>query len=308
MSRYLARRLLIMIPTLLGIYTLTFLLVHATPGGPWNLAGRPLPPATVERIKERYHLNDPLPKQYLDYLTNALKGDFGPSYRHQERTVSQVLGPGLRISVQLSLASLFVAMLIGIPLGIIAAVRQNSAADYAATLVSIAGATTPPYVTAIVFVLVFAVSLKLFPTSGWGGLFDRRAVLPIVVLSIWAMSRFARYTRASMLEVLREDYLRTARARGVSERAILIRHALRNALIPVVTVAGILLADTIIGSFFVETIFAVPGAGYYYVEAVLARDYPLILASTLAYSVILLVSNLVVDASYAVLDPRIRYE
>jgi ABC-type dipeptide/oligopeptide/nickel transport system permease component len=296
-----------MIPTLLGIYTLTFLLVHATPGGPWNLGGRPLPPAILERIKERYHLNDPLPKQYVDYLANALEGDFGPSYRHQERTVSQVLGHSLLISLQISVVSIFLAVMLGIPLGIVSAVRQNTWVDYTATLISIAGATIPPYVIAVLFVLVFAVSLGLFPTSGWNGLFDRRAILPIAVLCIGAMARFARYTRASMLDVLNEDYMRTARAKGLRELVILIRHALRNAFIPVVTVGGILLADTIIGSFFVETIFAVPGAGYYYVEAVLARDYPLILASTLVYSVILLFSNLLVDVSYALLDPRVRY-
>jgi oligopeptide transport system permease protein len=308
MGRYLARRLLIIMPTLLGIYTLTFLLVHATPGGPWNLAGRPLPPAILERIKERYKLNDPLPKQYVDYLINALHGDFGPSYRHQERTVTEVLGPALWISLQISVVSILLATIAGLPLGVLSAVRQNTATDYIATLISIAGATTPPYVFAILFVLVFAVNLRWFPTSGWNGLFDKRAVLPIAVLFLGAMARFARYTRASMWDVLREDYMRTARAKGLGEVVVIIGHGLKNALIPVVTVGGVLLADTIIGSFFVETIFALPGAGYYYVEGVLARDYPLILASTLLYSVILIVSNLLVDLSYALLDPRVRYQ
>jgi ABC-type dipeptide/oligopeptide/nickel transport system permease component len=307
MGQYLIRRLLWMVPTLLGIYTLTFLLVHATPGGPWNLAGRPLPPAITERIKERYHLNDPLPKQYFDYLANALRGDFGPSYRHQERTVGQVIGQGLGISLQIGLVSLLLAVLIGIPLGIVSALRHNTATDYLATVISIAGSTTPPYVFAVLFVLVFSVTLGLFPTSGWNGLFDRRSVLPIAVLVIGAMARFARYTRSSMLDVGGEDYLRTARAKGLRGHRIVVSHALRNALIPVITVGGILVADTIIGSFFVETIFALPGIGYYYVEAVLARDYPLILAATLVYAVILLICNLLVDLSYAFLDPRVRY-
>ena len=307
MFQYLVRRLLLIIPTLLAIYTLTFLLVHAAPGGPWNYSARPLRPEVIERIKARYHLNDPLPKQYVDYLVNAVQGDFGPSFRHQERTVSQVIAGGLPISLQIGLASLLLAVLLGVPLGIISAIRHNTLADYIATFISVVGFATPPYVIAVLFVLVFAVSLGLFPTSGWGGLFSAKSVLPIVTLSVTSMALFARYTRASMLDVLGEDYLRTARAKGLRERSVIVRHALRNAFIPVVTVGGVLLADTIIGSFFVETIFALPGIGYYYVESVLARDYPLIMASTLVYSVLLLGSNLLVDVSYAALDPRVRY-
>ena len=307
MLRYMIRRFLLMIPTLLGIYTITFLLVHAAPGGPWNYAARPLRPEIVERIKAKYHLNDPLPKQYVDYLAGALQGDFGPSFRHQERTVSQVIAGGLPISLQVGLVSLLLAMLIGIPLGILSAIRQNTLLDYLATFFSVVGFATPPYVLAVLFVLVFAITLGIFPTSGWDGLFSQKSVLPIATLSIISTALFARYTRASMLEVLGNDYLRTARAKGLTERSVILRHALRNSLIPVVTVGGVLLADTIIGSFFVETVFALPGIGYYYVESVLARDYPLIMASTLVYSVLLLFSNLLVDISYSALDPRVRY-
>lgn len=308
MSRYVIRRLLLFIPTLLAIYTLTFLLMHATPGGPWNYAARPLRPEIIERIKARYHLNDPLPKQYVDYLWNALRGDFGPSYRHQERTVSEVIAGGFPISFQIAVVSLLLAILMGIPLGMISAIRHNTLIDYLATFLSVVGFATPPYVIAVLFVVVFAINLRLFPTSGWGGLFSIKSVLPIATLSVTSMALFARYTRASMLNVLGEDYLRTARSKGLREWVVIMRHALRNALIPVVTVGGVLLADTIIGSFFVETIFALPGIGYYYVESVLARDYPLIMASTLVYAIILMVSNLLVDISYAALDPRVRYQ
>jgi len=308
MARYIIRRLILLVPTLLAIYTLTFLLIHATPGGPWNYAARPLRPEMIERLKEKYRLNDPLPKQYIDYLVGALQGDFGPSYRHQERTVSQVVAGGLPISLQIGIASLVLAAAVGIPLGVLSAVRHNTWLDYLTTFVSVVGYATPPYVWAVLFVLVFSLSLGWFPTSGWGGLFSNKAVLPVVTLATAAMALFARYTRASMLDVLGADYLRTARAKGLHEWTVVLGHGLRNALIPVVTVGGVLMADTIIGSFFVESIFALPGIGYYYVESVLARDYPLIMAGTLIYSVLLLSLNLLVDISYAVLDPRVRYQ
>jgi len=306
--RYILRRLLLLIPTLLAIYTLTFLLMHATPGGPWNYAARPLRPEMIERLKEKYHLNDPLLKQYVDYLVGAVQGDFGPSYRHQERTVAQVIADGFPISVQIGVTGLLLAAVVGLPLGVLSAMRHNTWVDYLTTFLSVIGYATPPYVAAVLFVLVFALSLGWFPTSGWGGLFSNKAVLPVVTLSITAMALFVRYTRASMLEVLGADYLRTARAKGLAELAVVFRHGLRNALIPVITVGGVLLADTIIGSFFVETIFSLPGIGYYYVESVLARDYPLIMAGTLVYSAMLLGLNLVVDISYAALDPRVRYQ
>ena len=307
MLRYVLRRLLLLIPTFLAIYTLTFLLVHATPGGPLNYSARPLRPEMIERLKEKYHLNDTLPRQYVDYLWGAVQGDFGPSYRHQERTVAQVIAGGFPISLQIGLAGLGLAVVMGVPLGIISAIRHNNWVDYVATFLSVVGFATPPYVTAVVFVVVFALTLKWFPTSGWDGLFSTKAILPVVTISIVSTALFARYTRASMLDVLGEDYLRTARAKGLRERPIIFRHALRNALIPVVTVGGVLMTETIMGSFFVETIFALPGMGYYYVESVMARDIPLIMAGTLVYSVVLLLLNLVVDISYAVLDPRVRY-
>jgi ABC-type dipeptide/oligopeptide/nickel transport system permease component len=307
MLRYILRRLLLLIPTFLVIYTITFLLIHATPGGPWNYSARPLRPEMIERLKEKYNLNDPLPKQYVDYLWGAVQGDFGPSYRHQERTVAQVIAGGFPISLQIGLVSLALAIIAGVPLGVISAVRHNSWVDYVTTFLSVVGFATPPYVSAVLFVVIFALTLRWFPTSGWDGLFSSKAVLPILTLSIVSMALFARYTRASMLDVLGEDYLRTARAKGLWERPIILRHALRNALIPVVTVGGVLMTEIIMGSFFVETIFALPGMGYYYVESVMARDFPLIMAGTLVYSVVLLLLNLVVDVSYAVLDPRVRY-
>jgi oligopeptide transport system permease protein len=306
MLQYILRRILLAIPTLLAIYTIAFLLVHATPGGPWNYAARPLRPEMIARLKEKYHLNDPLPKQYVDYLWGVFHGDFGPSYRHQERTVAEVIGDGLPISLQLGLAALFLAALAGIPLGVLGAVYHNTGIDYLSTFSSVVGFAIPPYVSAILFILVFSLTLAWLPTSGWDGLFSSKAILPVLVLAIVPTALFARYTRTSMLEVLSQDFPRTARAKGLRERQVIVGHALRNALIPVVTVGGVLLADTIVGSFFVETIFALPGIGYYYVESVLARDYPLLLATTLVYSLLLLLSNLLVDISYAALDPRIR--
>jgi ABC-type dipeptide/oligopeptide/nickel transport system permease component len=306
-GRYILRRLLWTLPSILVIYTLTFLLMRATPGGPWDESEKPLPAAVVERLNEQYHLNDPLWKQYLYYLWGAVRGDLGPSYRSTERTVSDIIGATLPVSAQLGLAAMLLALLIAVPLGTISALKQNTWTDHGASLLAVVGLATPPFVRVGLLIVLFALVLRWLPTGGWGGLFDKRAIIPIVALAVGPGAILSRYVRSSLLEVIRQDYIRTARAKGVAEPRIILGHALRNALIPVVTVSGVTLVNLIVGAFFVETIYDVPGIGRHFVDAVTGRDYPVLIGTVLLFAVLITLMNLIVDIAYAFLDPRIRY-
>lgn len=308
MTAYIFRRLLWMIPSLIAVYTLTFLLLHATPGSPWDESEKPLPAAVIANLNKQYHLDDPLYKQYLDYLSKVLRGDFGPSYRSVERSVSEILQAALPISMQLGLTSMLFAIIVGIPLGTLAAIKQNTWIDFIASLTTVTGIATPPFVRVTLLILFFSLFLKWLPTGGWNGLFDSRVIIPTIALGSGPAALLARYVRTSLLEVMHEDYMRTARAKGLTERAMVIHHALKNALIPVVTVAGITLANVITGSFFIETIYDVPGIGRQFVTSVTGRDYPLLFGIVLVFAFLISLMNLVVDVSYAFLDPRIRYQ
>jgi len=306
---YLLRRLLALIPTLLLIYTIVFFLMRATPGGPWDETGsRPVFPEVRENLIRKYHLNDPLWKQYVDYLAGALHGDLGPSYRQRGRTVNEIIGDFFPISLRLGLAAMTVAVGVGVPLGFLAALRQDTRVDRGLMFLAVIGISTPSFVVATVLIVVFGVYLRWVPTSGWAGLLSRQALIPVLALALWPLAAVARYARSSMLDVIRADYVRTARAKGLRELAIVIRHAAKNALIPVVTIAGVYLAFVVTGSFYVESVTGVPGLGRYLVLSISARDYPVIMGTTLLLAVIVMVVNLMVDLTYALLDPRIRYE
>jgi len=306
---YLLRRLLALIPTLLLIYTIVFFLMRATPGGPWDETGsRPVFPEVRENLIRKYHLNDPLWKQYVDYLAGALHGDLGPSYRQRGRTVNDIIGDFFPISLRLGLAAMTVAIGVGVPLGFLAALRQDTRVDRGLMFLAVIGISTPSFVVATVLIVVFGVYLRWVPTSGWAGLLSRQALIPVLALALWPLAAVARYARSSMLDVIRADYVRTARAKGLRELAIVIRHAAKNALIPVVTIAGVYLAFVVTGSFYVESVTGVPGLGRYLVLSISARDYPVIMGTTLLLAVIVMVVNLMVDLTYALLDPRIRYE
>jgi oligopeptide transport system permease protein len=302
---YVIRRILLLIPTLLAIYTLTFFLVHATPGNPWSQGDKPVPPLVLERLNEAYGLNDPLWKQYTDYLVNALQGDFGPSLAQRSRTVSDIIGDTFPVSIKLGLVSMTIALIVGISLGTIGAIRHNSWIDYVTSFVAIFGISTPSYVVVSLLVLILASRLHWLPTGGWDGLLSTRIIIPALALALYPAAVLARYTRSSMLDVLSSDYVRTARAKGLSERVVVIRHAIRNALMPVLTVSGIILADIITGSFFVETVYSVPGLGRYFVSSISERDYPVILGTVLLFGFVISVMNLVVDLLYPLIDPRI---
>jgi oligopeptide transport system permease protein len=303
--RYLARRVLLLVPVLLAVYTLTFTLYHVTPGGPWDRE-RPVPREAIEQLNRKYGLDRPIYQQYLDYLTGVLtRFDFGPSYKSISRDVGEIIGDFFPVSLRIGLLAMSLAVLVGLPLGVLAAVRQNSPVDWSATALSALASAVPSFVVGPILIWIFALMLGWLPPGGaesW-----QHYLLPALTLSLAPLAMLARFTRNALLEVTRTDYLRTARAKGLAEALVIRRHALKNALIPVVTLGGVLLAEVVVGSFYVETVFAVPGIGRYFVTSVNNRDYPVLMGVTLLLATVVAVVNLVVDLAYAWLDPRIRY-
>jgi ABC-type dipeptide/oligopeptide/nickel transport system permease component len=307
MGRFVLRRLLGVVPTILAVYTITFLLIHATPGGPWD-DDKPLTAEAKAALNAAYGLDKPLWRQYTDYLWNAVNGDFGPSFVQRNRDVSDIIREKFPVSIQLGILAMILAAVIGVTAGTVSAVKQNTPLDYFATFGAIIGISTPSYVVASLLILVLATQFHLVPTSGWDGMFDKRAIIPAIALAFGPAAILARYTRSSLLDVLRQDYVRTARAKGVRERVVIMRHGLRNALIPVATVMGVSFANVITGSFFIEVVSGVPGLGQYFVKSIQGRDYSVILGTTLLFAVVITAMNLLVDILYGVLDPRIAYD
>ena len=289
------------------VYTLAFVLIHATPGGPWDNAEKPLAPQVIANLKAKYHMDAPLWTQYALYLGNALHGSLGPSYVNTSQDVSDIIAAFFPVSMQLGAAAMLFAIVVGIPLGTLAAVYRNTVVDYAATGIVVLGISIPNYVMATLLVTIFAVVLHWVPTGGWRGLLDVRVLIPMTAIGFRPATTLARYLRTSLLEVLHQDYIRTARAKGLAGARVVLRHALRNALTPIATVSGILVADVVTGSFFVETITRVPGIGRYFVTATTGRDYPVLLALALLFAIIIITMNILVDLSYALLDPQVRY-
>ncbi len=306
MLSFIVRRILWLIPVILIISMITFALMLSVPGNPFEGTGeRPLPPETVARLRAHYGLDDSIPVQYLRYMQNLLRGDLGPSYASR-RSVNEMVASGLPISATLGMLGLVVALSIGIPLGVASALNQNRAIDYFAMFFAMAGVSVPAMTSAPLFIWIFSINLGWLPVARWGTW--QQAVMPAIILGIGPAAVLARLTRASMLQVIREDYIRTARAKGVPERRITVRHALKNALIPVITVLGPLFASMVTGAVVVERIFAIPGMGGYFVGGVSSRDYPVIMGMVLVYTFFLVLSNLAVDLAYAWVDPRIRLE
>ena len=306
MTPYLIRRVLWLIPTLLAMALVTFLVMHATPGSPLEPEGgnNPLSPAEQKNLAAKYGLDRPLWEQFGRFLINALQGDFGHSYVYKTRPVTEILWDALPVSLRLGAMALVIAAGLGVCLGVLAAVHQNSLWDYVSVTTAMVAVSIPNFVMAVFLILLFSFLIPVFPTGGWGG--PRDWVLPTVTLALAPMAIIARYTRSSMLEVIRSDYIRTARAKGLAETAVISKHVLKNAFIPVLTLLGPLFAAVGTGSFFVESIFRVPGMGRFFVISMTGRDYPMIMAVVLCYGVFLAVMNLIVDLLYGVLDPRIR--
>ncbi|HXH13041.1 MAG TPA: ABC transporter permease [Alphaproteobacteria bacterium] len=306
MVPYLIRRVLWLVPTLLAMALVTFLVMHATPGSPLEPEGgnNPLSPAEQKNLAAKYGLDRPLWEQFGRFLLNAVRGDFGHSYVYKTRTVGEILWEAFPVSLQLGTLALMVATVLGIALGILAAMHQNRFWDYFSVTTAMVAVSIPNFVMAVFLILLFSFLVPLFPTGGWGG--PRDWVLPTLTLSLAPMAIIARYTRSSMLEVIRADYIRTARAKGLSEQVVVAKHVLKNAFIPVLTLLGPLFAAVGTGSFFVESIFRVPGMGRFFVISMTGRDYPMIMAVVLCYGVFLAVMNVLVDILYGLLDPRIR--
>jgi oligopeptide transport system permease protein len=304
MISYLIRRVLWIIPVLFAVSIITFTLMHAVPGGPWA-AEKSLPEATEARLNAKYGLDQPIPIQYVNWVSDLVQLDLGPSYKYRDRTVNDIIADGILVTVQLGLMAFALSVILGIPLGVISALGHNRWPDYLSTSISIVGIATPSFVAAIVLILVFSVFLHWFPTNGWKG--PDTWVLPTVALSLFPIAVIARYTRASMLEVTRKDYIRTAQSKGLHDRAVVSRHMIRNALIPVVTILGPILAFLVTGSFIIESVFSIPGIGRFYVTAIAQRDYGVLMATTIIYAFAVAFLNLVVDVLYAYIDPRIRY-
>lgn len=317
MTGYVIRRILWLIPVLWAVATMTFFLMHAVPGGPFTQDKR-LPPQIVEALNRRYNLDQPLWKQYLLYLWNLLHFDLGLSFRG-DRDVSQLIRDGFFVTAQLGILGFIAAATVGLTLGVLSALNQNGLFDYLGVFFATVGASLPSFVMAAFLTIIFAIDLGWFHILGWGGPIQlsqtldpgawdlRKIVLPVIAVSTLPAAYIARVTRASMLEVLSQDYIRTAHAKGLSQRVVIVRHAVKNAMIPVLTVMGPLAATLVTGSFIIEQAFSIPGVGRAFVDAVIARDYAMIMGSTLFYAAIIVFANLAVDILYATVDPRIRY-
>lgn len=324
MTKYIIRRILWFIPVLFAILLVTFLFVHAIPGGPFDFVGdRSLPESVRENLKAKYNLDWPLWKQFASYLWDIAHLDMGPSFRYRAQSVNDIIGRTFPISLQLGLLAILLGLVIGVPAGVLAALRHNTWVDYGSSFFAIIGVSVPNIVLGPFLIFFFAVKLGWFPAGRWGvdytqlylGFipppsiqFIRHAVLPVVALGTAQAAVFARLTRGSLLQVVREDYIRTARAKGLRERAVIVGHALKNALIPVVTILGPLFAAIVTGTFVIERIFGIPGMGTHFITSVNNRDYPVVMGTSLVFAVMLVVANLLVDIAYAWLDPRIRYE
>jgi ABC-type dipeptide/oligopeptide/nickel transport system permease component len=305
MFRHVVRQLLWMIPVLFVISVITFALVHAVPGGPFDKE-KPLPPEIIANLEAYYGLDQPVWKQYVDYIGRIVtRFDFGPVYSSRSRRVNDIFADHLPVSAQLGVLALLIAVGIGVPLGILAALKQNSFWDYLGMGVAIFGVSVPNVVLGPLLIVIFALGLGLLPVAGWGT--PAQMIMPSFALGTGAAALIARLTRASMLQVIREDYIRTARAKGLTERVVMVRHALKNAFIPVATVLGPMFAALVTGTFVVEQIFAIPGMGKYFITSVTNRDYPVVMGTILLYAFVLVLANLAVDITYAFLDPRIRY-
>ncbi|MDH3585953.1 MAG: oligopeptide ABC transporter permease OppB [Gammaproteobacteria bacterium] len=305
MLRYTLRRLLGAIPTLLLVIVLAFLLVHAAPGGPFD-DERALPADIEANIAAAYHLDEPLPMQFLRYLGGVLRGDFGPSYSYRDYTVSELIGRSFPVSVQLGMLAMLLATVVGVSLGIVAALNKNSALDKVVMGFAMTGISIPVFVIAPVLVLFFAVKLHWLPASWTGSEGGSRFLLPVLSLALPQIAYVARLTRASLIDVLSSDFIRTARAQGLGTAAIVRYHALKPAMLPVLSYMGPAVAAVLTGSVVVEEIFGIPGLGQLFVRASLNRDYTLVLGVVIFYAALIVLLNLIVDLLYGAIDPRIR--
>lgn len=307
MGRHLARRLAVGLPTMLLIITLSFFLMRLAPGGPFDQE-RPIPPEILRNIERAYHLDEPLWRQYLRYLGGVVRGDLGPSYRTKDFTVTELLIEGAPASFKVGGLAVLLATFLGLAAGIVAALRQNSWVDYGVMAAAMIGIAIPSFVMAPLLALIFGVYLGWLPAGGWGGGAWPFLVLPVVSLALPQVARVARLSRGAMIEQLHANYVRTARAKGLRERLVVLRHALPGAMLPVVSYLGPMTAALLTGSVVVETIFSIPGIGRYFVQSALNRDYTVVMGVVIVYAALIILLNLVVDLVYGLLDPKVRHD
>lgn len=306
MWTYAFRRLLSTLPTLLTVITVCYLMLHLTPGGPFDTERR-VSDAVLANLNAKYHLDEPLWRQYVYYLQGLLNGDLGASFRYADWSVNELVAKSLPISAVLGGGSLLIAMVIGIALGTLAALRKNTAIDYASMVIGSAGSVFPSFVLGPFLILVFAIWFQLLPSGGWDHFAPRYMVLPMALLIFINVATIARVTRGSMIEVLSSDFIRTARAKGLPTSTVVLRHALKPALLPVVSLAGPLAISSITTAVVTESVFSIPGLGKLIVNGASNRDYTLVLGLVVLITVITVLFNLLVDLAYAALDPKIRY-
>ena len=298
------KRLGTAIPVLFAVITLTFFMVHSAPGGPFD-EEKAVSPEVLIKLNERYNLNEPLWKQYFDYLSNVIQGDFGPSFRYPSRSVTELISIGLPITFELALYAILFALMLGIVAGVISSLRPNTAYDYIPMTAAMAGICIPSIILGPSLTLVFGIWFEWLPVTGWGDMPGDK-ILPVITLGTAYAAYCARLTRGGMLEVLNQDFILTARAKGLSEFRVVIIHALRGGLIPVIAFLGPAMAGLLAGSFVVETIFGIPGLGRFYVEAAFNRDYTMILGTSIFFSCLIIFFNLLSDLVAASLNPRLR--
>jgi oligopeptide transport system permease protein len=307
MLRFTLLRFLWAIPTLLLVIVLAFLMVHAAPGGPFD-AERTLPPEIEANIARAYHLDEPLPRQFTRYLGGVLKGDLGPSYRYRDYTVAELIGNAIPVSLKLGVLAMALAIVVGIGAGTLAALRRNSLLDRVTMALAMSGISIPVFVIAPLLILFFAVQMQWLPASWSGSSSGWRYLLPVTTLALPQIAYIARLTRASMIEVLGSDFIRTARAQGLGTASIIRYHAMRPALLPVLSYMGPAIAAILTGSVVVEEIFGIPGVGQFFVRGALNRDYTLVLGIVIFYAALVIAMNFIVDVLYGFLDPRIRQQ
>ncbi len=303
MKKYLLKRIVMSIITLWVIITVTFFLMHSIPGNPFRKEGK-MPAAVYANLLKKYGLDKPLPEQYIIYLKNLMKGDFGDSMKSKVETVNDMIRRGFPVSAYLGLEALFIALIFGPALGALAALYQNKIPDYLSMIIAIIGISVPSFIMGTVLIQFIAKKVAWIPIGGWGQF--RHTLLPAFALSLMPLAYMARLMRSSMLEVLGQDYIKTAKSKGITKTEVILKHAVRNAILPLVSVLGTLVSNLLVGSFVIEKIFGIPGLGKFFVQSINNRDYTLIMGTTIFYAIILILLLFLVDIAYMFIDPRIK--
>ncbi len=303
MAKYLFKRLFMSIITLWAIITITFILMHSVPGNPFMKEGK-MPKVVYENLQKKYGLDKPKIEQYFIYLGKIMKGDFGDSMKSRVETVNDMISRGFPVSARIGAQALIIALVFGPALGALAALNQNKWPDYFSMVIAILGISVPSFIMGTIFIQFVAKNVSWLPIGGWGTF--NHTILPSIALSLMPLAYIARLMRSSMLEVLGQDYIKTAKSKGISKAVVVLRHAFRNAILPIVSVLGTLVSNLLVGSFVVEKIFGIPGLGMFFVNSISNRDYTLIMGTTIFYSIILIIMLLIVDIAYMFVDPRIK--